>query len=133
MTSLLIVDDDARMRTLIRSIVSDLVDSIRECGDGTDAEAIYVEQHPDWVFMDMAMPKVNGLAATIKIKGYDPKARIIIVTGQESPGLRAQAESAGAVGFVMKDDLLELRGILSQSEPPVQTAEPGGILTEKNQ
>ena len=133
MTSLLIVDDDARMRTLIRSIVADLVDSVSECSDGADAQAMYAEQHPDWVFMDVAMPLVNGLTATFKIKGYDPKARIIIVTGQESPTLRAQAESAGAFGFVMKDDLLELRGILGQSERPIQTAEAFGLLTEKDQ
>jgi len=119
MTSLLIVDDDARMRALIRSIVADLVDSVRECGDGAEAQTIYAEHQPDWVFMDVAMPLCNGLTATLNIKGQDPKARIIIVTGQESPTLRAQAKSAGAFGFVMKDDLFELRGILSQSERPV--------------
>jgi|GEM_PF-5180438 len=43
MMSLLIVDDDPRKRSLIRIIVSDLADSINECGDGDEAEACYAE------------------------------------------------------------------------------------------
>ena len=124
MTSLLIVDDDARMRSLIRSIVADLVDAVTECGDGADAQAIYATQQPDWVFMDVAMPQVNGITATLKIRGDHPQARIIIVTGQEGESLRAQAESAGAVGYVLKDDLFDLRRFL-QDTPVSQGFAPG--------
>ena len=115
MTTLLIVDDDARMRSLIRSIVADLVDVVSECSDGADAQAMYAAQQPDWVFMDVAMPQVNGLTATLKIRGDNPQARIIIVTGQEGESLRAEAESAGAIGYVMKDDLLDLRRFLEEA------------------
>ena len=114
MTSLLIVDDDARMRSLIRSIVADLVDTVAECADGASAQAMYAQQQPDWVFMDVAMPQVNGFNATLKIRSDHPQARIIIVTGQEGESLRAEAESAGAVGYVMKDDLFDLRSYLQE-------------------
>jgi CheY-like chemotaxis protein len=116
MTSLLIVDDDERMRSLIRSIVADLADPITECGDGAEAQAIYERHQPDWVLMDVMMPRMNGLVATSKIVAFDPSAKIVIVTGNESQRLRDAATSAGACAFVSKENLLELRQLL-QPEP----------------
>jgi CheY-like chemotaxis protein len=113
MMSLMIVDDDERMRSLIRSIVADLADSITECGDGSEARACYAEQHPDWVLMDLMMPQMSGLAATRQIVEFDPAARIVIVTGHESESLREAARSAGACAYVSKDNLLDLRDILT--------------------
>jgi CheY-like chemotaxis protein len=113
MLSLLIVDDDQQMRSLIRSIVADLADSITECGDGSEAQLCYVEQRPDWVLMDLMMPQMSGLAATRQIMAFDPAARIVIVTGHEGQSLREAARSAGACAYVSKDNLLDLREILT--------------------
>ena len=112
MMSLLIVDDDERMRGLIRSIVADLADSITECGDGAEAEACYTEHHPDWVLMDLMMPRMNGFEATSRIMAFDPAAKIVIVTGNESQRLRDAATSAGACAFVSKENLLDLRQLI---------------------
>jgi len=109
MMSLLIVDDDARMRSLIRGIVADLADSITECVDGAEAQAIYERHHPDWVLMDLTMPRMNGLAAS-KIMAFDPAAKVVIVTANESQRLRDAATSAGA--FVSKENLLDLRELI---------------------
>jgi CheY-like chemotaxis protein len=113
MMSLLIVDDDQRMRHLIRSIVADLADPITECGDGAEAQRCYAEQQPDWVLMDVVMPEVGGLEATRQIRASDPAARIVMVTGHESESLRAAAERAGACAYVSKENLLDLRRILT--------------------
>jgi two-component system chemotaxis response regulator CheY len=120
MTSLMIVDDDERMRSLIRSIVADLADPITECADGAEAQAIYERLHPDWVLMDVMMPGMNGLVATSKIVAFDPSAKIVIVTGNESQRWRDAATSAGPCAFVSKENLLDLR----------QLIEPGTILSE---
>jgi two-component system NarL family response regulator len=112
MMSLLIVDDDERMRGLIRSIVSDLADSITECADGAEAQACYERHHPDWVLMDLMMPRMNGFEATSRIMAFDPTAKIVIVTGNESPRLRDAATSAGACAFVSKENLLDLRQLI---------------------
>ena len=112
MMTLLIVDDDQRMRSLIRSIVADLVDSITECGDGLEAQRCYAEQLPDWVLMDVMMPEVGGLEATRQIRASDPAARIVMVTGHENESLREAAASAGACAFVLKDNLLDLRQVI---------------------
>ena len=118
MLSLLIVDDDARMRSLIRSIVADLVDSVRECGDGSNAMAVYAEQHPDWVFMDLAMQQVGGIKATRQLLASYPEARVVIVTDYESPALREAAETAGACGYVLKENLEDLRKLFTTSQAP---------------
>lgn len=113
MTNLLIVEDDQRMRRLIRSIVADLADTITECGDGAEAHASYMQHQPDWVLMDVQMPDVDGITATRQIKAADPAARIVIVTGHESRALREAAASAGARAYVLKENLLDLRQILT--------------------
>jgi CheY-like chemotaxis protein len=112
MMSLLIVDDDPRMRSLIRSIVSDLADPINECGDGDEAEDCYSEYHPDWVLMDLMMPRLGGLEATRRIMFSNPAAKIVVVTGRDGQSLREAAESAGACAFVSKDNLFDLRELI---------------------
>jgi len=112
MLSLLIVDDDARMRGLIRSIVADLADSITECDDGAEAEACFTEHHPDWVLMDLMMPRMNGLEATRRILFSNPAAKIVMVTGRDSQSLRDAATNAGAFAFVSKENLLDLRQLI---------------------
>jgi len=111
-TSLLIVDDDERMRSLIRSIVADLADSITECCDGAEAQAIYEQHQPDWVLMDLIMPRMNGLEATRQILVSNPAAKIVMVTGQDSQSLRDAATCAGVCAFVSKENLLDLRELI---------------------
>lgn len=115
MTSLLIVEDNAGMRGLIRSVVADLCEAVAECDDGALAQAAYSECRPDWVFMDIRMPVLDGLAATARIRDAHPEARVVIVTDYDDAKLRRAARLAGACAYVLKDDLWELRGIIAGS------------------
>jgi CheY-like chemotaxis protein len=110
---ILIVEDNASMRRLIKSIVSDLADIIDECSDGVEALAAYTEHHPDWVLMDIKMKEMDGIAATRNITTLFPGARVMIVTDYDDEKLRAAACSAGACEYVVKEDLLALRKVLS--------------------
>lgn len=112
---LLIVDDNPTIRRMIKSIVRDLAEEIRECSDGAEAVALYREQSPDWVLMDIRMEEMDGLAATRQIKSTYPDARIVIVTNYDEADLREAARHAGARDYVVKENLLALREILSQS------------------
>jgi CheY-like chemotaxis protein len=109
---LLIVDDNAAVRRLIRSIVLPLAGDTCECTDGADALSAYLAQRPDVVLMDIRMKEVNGIQATKQIREADRKARILIVTGYDDTELRQASMDAGACGYVLKDNLLELVRLL---------------------
>jgi len=65
--TILIVEDNAAIRRLIRRAVAHLADEIYECEDGADALKAYSEHQPDLVLMDVRMPRMDGLAATRQI------------------------------------------------------------------
>ena len=112
---LLIVDDSSVIRGLIRSIVGGIADEIVDCNDGAHARAAYIRHRPDFVLMDIDMKELDGLAATREIRAFDPGAKIFIVTNYDAGDLKEAAYRAGAVGYVLKDNLLELPAILQNA------------------
>lgn len=106
---LLIVEDSAEMRRLIRRVLAGLVSEISECEDGSEALASFARHEPDWVLMDIGMKGMDGLTATRRLLARWPQARIVIVTSHDDDLLREQARQAGAVGYVLKENLLALR------------------------
>jgi two-component system, chemotaxis family, chemotaxis protein CheY len=113
--TILIVEDNEPMRELLKKLVRDLAEDLVECDDGVKALEAYQRCHPGWVLMDIKMREMDGLAATRQITAAFPEARIIVVTGYDDARLRAAAHSAGACGYVHKENLLELRRILNLS------------------
>ena len=110
--SFLIVDDNALMRRAIAFAVRDLTDQIIECEDGAEALTAYSRNLPEWVLMDVEMSEKDGLTATREICAMYPTARVVIVTNYGDAEMREAAAKAGACGYVLKENLLELRGIL---------------------
>lgn len=119
---LLIVEDNPHMREMIRAVVEDLAEAVTECEDGDEVVAAYARQRfsaADRVLMDMQMARVGGLEATRRLRAAFPDARIIIVTQYDDPHWRAAAAEAGACGYVLKDNLFDLRQRLKT--PQAQT------------
>lgn len=110
--NLLIVEDNDKMRRMIRNVVADLADRIDECADGDDAFSLYEAGQPDFVLMDIQMRNTNGIAATRQIVSCHAEARIIIVTNHDDQFFRESAREAGAFGYVLKENLLEVRRFL---------------------
>jgi CheY-like chemotaxis protein len=109
---LLIVDDNASVRRLIRSILANRAHEIHECADGVDALTAYTELHPDFVLMDISMKGLDGITATRQIKAAHPGARVIIVTDYDEAPLREAARVAGACGYVLKENLFDVDRLL---------------------
>ena len=112
---ILIVEDNPQMRKLIRAVVADLAEAISECTDGEGAVAAYAAQQlgeEDRVLMDLQMPGVGGLEATRRIRAAFPDAQVIIVTQYDDQHWRKAARETGACGYVLKENLLELRQML---------------------
>src|SRR5687767_180924 len=107
--TILIVDDNAEVRRVIRATIADLVANIYECSDGAQAAAACLQHQPDWVLMDIEMSGVDGLAATRQVRYAFPNARVVIVTAHDAESLREAARRAGAIAYVHKEDLSKLR------------------------
>ena len=111
--TVMIVDDNERMRQMIRTFIADLSSDIVECADGSEALEAYRIHRPALVLMDLKMTRMDGLAATSQILESFPQARIVIVSQWDDASFRDAACRAGAEAIVSKADLLPLRGILA--------------------
>lgn len=100
---------------MIKNIVSDLVNEITECENGEDALELYSKHQPDWVLMDIKMKNISGLTATQQIKTVFADAKIIIVTNYDDPYFRQSAKKAGAVDYILKENMLDIRRILQKT------------------
>lgn len=109
----LLVEDNAAMRALIRSLLEEISPVIHEFDDGRSALDAYAEIRPDWVLMDIELGGLDGIAATRAICGVDPDAHVIMVTAHGDEPYRRAATEAGAADFVLKEDLLDLPVLLS--------------------
>ena len=113
---LLIVDDNQKMRRMMRSLVEDLDGDIRECADGAEAVSACEQRQPDWILMDAQMQPMDGFTATRKIKSFFPETKICIVTNHADQKTRQAATDAGANAFVCKDNLMSLRDLIGTGE-----------------
>ena len=102
----LVVDDQSMVRAGLRMLLSDEpdIEVVAEAGNGREAIAQARRFHPDVVLMDIRMPEVDGLEATRRILAADDGARVLVLTTFNLDEYVFEALSAGASGFVLKDD-----------------------------
>jgi DNA-binding NarL/FixJ family response regulator len=115
---LMIVDDNARVRRMIAEVAALPAGDVIECSDGAQALPAYLQHRPDVVLMDIALGNMDGIAAAGQILGADPAARVVMVTDYDGEELREAAQAAGACGYVLKENLFELRGLLQRLGRP---------------
>lgn len=106
--TVLIADDNARFRRLLRTLLEGTTSIVAEAANGTEAVQLYHRHHPDWVLMDIRMTILDGLKATMEILAEDPAARILIVSHYDDEQSRAAAREAGAAGFVSKENIADI-------------------------
>jgi CheY-like chemotaxis protein len=105
---LLIADDNAAVRKIIRELCQSLAEDVEECDNGQRALEAFSRLRADIVLMDMRMPQMDGLEATRAILKLDANAKVLIVTEYDDDLLRAEAFRAGAIGYETKENLLLL-------------------------
>lgn len=103
MTKILIVDDAAFMRMMLKDILEKngyIV--VGEAPNGAKGVEIYKKEKPDLVTMDITMPEMNGIEAVKAIKEFDPKARVIMCSAMGQQSMVMDAIRAGAKDFIVK-------------------------------
>lgn len=101
--NILVVDDAAFMRMMIKDILSkNGYNVVGEAENGAKALEKYNELKPDLVLMDITMPEVDGIAALKNIKGSDPNAMVIMCSAMGQQAMVIEAIQAGAKDFIVK-------------------------------
>ena len=102
---LLLADDHVLFRAGLRALLSDIdgMQIVAEAGDGAEAVRLAASTEPDLAFLDIAMPRLNGLAATAQIKAARPATRVIVLSMHLTEDYIRRALSAGADGYMVKD------------------------------
>ena len=118
----LIVDDSADNRQLLAELLSPLGFETRQAVDGRHAIEVFEEWEPGLILMDFRMPRMDGVAATRRIRSMPKGAKvpIVFVTADALQGSEQEAFDAGATAFLRKPvqeaDLLqalqELTGVV---------------------
>jgi len=103
---ILVVDDEAPIRSLMRRSLSQSGYSVTEAYDGLQAlrtfESFAPAERPELVILDLDMPQMNGWDCLQRIKTLDPKVLVLITTGYGGAGLLDRARQSGAAGLLNK-------------------------------
>jgi len=101
--NILIVDDAAFMRMMIKDILSKNGYTVAgEAENGKVAVDKYNEVKPDLVLMDITMPEMDGIQALKAIKGNDPNAQVIMCSAMGQQAMVIEAIQSGAKDFIVK-------------------------------
>lgn len=100
----LIADDHAILRDGLRALLgtADDLEVVGEAADGSEAIALAAKLDPDVILMDVAMPGLGGLEATLEIRRQNPRARIVVLTQYAEPEYVRRFLKAGVSGYVLK-------------------------------
>jgi DNA-binding NarL/FixJ family response regulator len=114
MIRILAVDDHALLRKGLAAVVNAEPDMklVAEASNGEDAIEKFRAHHPDVVLMDLQMPGLNGIEATIRIVSEFPDARIIVLTTYHGDVQVLRALQAGARAYLLKGHDRELVGTI---------------------
>ena len=101
--TILIVDDAAFMRSMLKRILEDAgFEIVGEAVNGREAVQLYEELNPDLVTMDMVMPEMGGMEALQAIRGRDHKAKVVIVSAVDQRENLLEAIRSGATEYIVK-------------------------------
>jgi DNA-binding NarL/FixJ family response regulator len=103
-TRVLIVDDHALLREGLRALLKTApdIEVVGEAADGQQAIEACSRLEPDVVLMDIAMPGLGGLEATLEIRKLVPRTRVLVLSQYDDREYVARFLKAGVAGYVLK-------------------------------
>lgn len=121
MTRTMIVDDSEELRLAIKDFL--LIHNhnvVVEASDGIEAIEKYHSEKPELVFLDLTIPKLDGLSVLKKIRFQDPTSKIIVITGNDDMKIFEECTRLGVLAFLIKPfDLNDVLSAISFSNEPI--------------
>jgi DNA-binding NarL/FixJ family response regulator len=101
---ILIADEQALFRYSLRSLLETRgLEVLGEARNGREAVDLSRQLKPDLVLMDLAMPEMDGFAATRLISAEQPEVKVVILTACDEDSKLFEAIKAGAQGYLLKN------------------------------
>ena len=104
---ILVVDDEPTIQTALRGVLEDEGYRVTTVGSGADALRLVTEDTPDVVFLDIWMPKKDGLDTLADLKRARPEPPVIMISGHGTIDTAVKATRLGAYDFIEKPLSLE--------------------------
>ena len=103
----MIAEDDTLLLECWTRLLAGHFEVVGTAANGDEAVAVSLRTRPDLVLLDARMPRVSGIDAARRLRGRLPRVPIVFLTGMEDPKLAAEAFSAGATAYILKDSTPE--------------------------
>ncbi|HYM67168.1 MAG TPA: sigma-54 dependent transcriptional regulator, partial [Patescibacteria group bacterium] len=108
MTKILVVDDEAEIRSLLAAVLQSKGYEVVTAEDGAAALQAVPRERPAVILMDLSMPRMNGMDALPEIKRLDPELPVIICTAHADLATAVRAMKLGAYDYLTKPFDVEL-------------------------
>jgi DNA-binding NarL/FixJ family response regulator len=125
--TVLLVDDHALVRRGFRLMLEDHpdIEVVGEASDGAAAVSVATELHPQLVVMDCALPNMNGIEATRRIRAEMPDVAVLMLSMYSEHAWVRRALEAGANGYILKSADLDLADAIKRVAEGETVLDPG--------
>jgi DNA-binding NarL/FixJ family response regulator len=133
---LLVADDHGIMRSGLRLLLDRQPDMevVAEAADGIEAVELALRERPDICILDVAMPRMTGLQATVEIRAQAPEIAVLVLSMHDDERYLFEALQAGAAGYVLKREadqaLVEAVRAVGRGEPFMTNAAERSLIRE---
>ncbi len=115
---ILVVDDEVEVANFLCVFLKRLGLTSEKANSGKEALEIFIKYKPEWVFLDIKIPDMDGLTLLRKMKELDPNIKAIMITGKDDAAAQNEARLLGASDYIIKPmDLEEMRTIIEKYIP----------------
>ncbi|MGH7206264.1 MAG: response regulator [Nitrospiraceae bacterium] len=102
MARILALDDDAKIRDLLNTLLRRKGHQVLTADHGQKGIDVFRQERPDITILDIEMPNMNGIEVLRQIRQIDPQAPVIILTGAGTEAFEKQARELGVTHFLAK-------------------------------
>ena len=102
MIKVLVVDDEAAITDFLCNFLKRFDIASEKATKGATAIDLFKEIKPDWVFLDLKIPDMDGFEVLKALKKIDPNAKVIMITGSGEKESQVKAKKLGALDYIIK-------------------------------